>query len=175
MTPNNNQEFLTLKAEVEAHARLCGYYIIKLVDITEMREGQRDQEEIAEKVFEYFDDQTWPPIEQRPRDQSWAEYAAERNAAKDHAIEALVGGPSVGHTVDTISRPVAEQYFERFEALFDDQRHYYIRMAFGDNQYVFLHGVAIISRSRAGVLWVVEDDSRRWHIMRHSVIWTCSF
>ena len=38
------------------------------------------------------------------------------------------------------------------EALFDEPQTYYIGVGFGDRQYTLRHGVAVISRSRAGVL-----------------------
>jgi hypothetical protein len=154
----NSQEFLDLKAAIEAHPRLCGYYIIKLVDITGLRSAGKDQEEIAEETFQYFGDQKWPPIDQRPGDQTWADYAVERAVAKNHAIEMLMGGPSIGHTRETIPRTKAEAYFDRFEALFDAPRSYYFALGFGDPEYVFQHGIALISHSLAGVLCIVESD-----------------
>jgi hypothetical protein len=157
MKSYNLQEFVALKAEIEACKRLCGYYIIKLVDITDMRDASTGQEEIADEAFRYFDDQPWPPIRQRPDDETWAAYVVERDVAAEHAIEALVGGSSVGHLRDTIPWQEAIRFFERFEALFDEPKNYYIGMGFGDRRHVFLQGVAIISRSRAGVLWVVES------------------
>jgi hypothetical protein len=82
----------------------------------------------------------------------------EADVAREHAVEALVGGPSVGHLRPTIPRSQAERFVQRFEELFDGPKSYYIGMGLGNRQHVFLHGVAIISRSRAGVLWVVESD-----------------
>jgi hypothetical protein len=158
MKPYNSKEFLALKAEIEAHKRLCGYYLIKFIDITDLRQAGKDQEEIAEEVFQYFDDQKWPPREQRPQDQAWADSVREPEVARKHALEALVGGGPVGHSRVTISQAQARRFLQRFEALFDEPKSYYIGMGFGNSQYVFLHGVAIISRSRAGLLWVVESD-----------------
>lgn len=158
MTPDTGNEFLNLKTAIESHKRLCGYYIIKLVDITDMRAARASDEEIGEQVFQYFDDHPWPPPEQRPSDQTWADYESEMAAARQHTLEALVGGPSIGHTKPTMTQGRAECYFERFEQLFEEPRKYYTGMAFGDARHVFSSGVAIISHKRAGVLWIVEDD-----------------
>lgn len=154
MTP----EFLKLKEEIESHPRLCGYYLIKLVSIAELRARSLSDEEIAELVFRDFDDQEWPPDDQRPTDQSWADYIRDRNAAFEHTVEALVGGGPIGHTHVTIERPLAEVYFSRFEALFDEPRSYYTGMGFGDPEQVLVYGVSIISRTRAGLLWIAESD-----------------
>ncbi|MBZ0188881.1 MAG: hypothetical protein K8F91_21740 [Candidatus Obscuribacterales bacterium] len=150
-------EFLALKGEIESNKRLHGYYIIKIAEITALRECS-DSETIAEQVFRYFDDQEWPPVEQRPQDQTWSDYAVDRPIAREHTICALVGGNEVGHTKDTIARKKAEEFVDRFESLFDQPRIYYIGMGFGDRKYVFQSGMSIISNDLAGILWVVESD-----------------
>jgi len=48
--------------------------------------------------------------------------------------------------------------FDRFDLLLEEPKSYYIGMGFGNPEYVFSEGVAIISPTRAGLLWVVEDD-----------------
>jgi hypothetical protein len=158
MTPYIGKEFLDLKTAVESHKRLCGYYIIKLVDIMDLRAAGADDEEIAEQVFQYFDDHLWPALDQRPSDQAWADYEREMPVAKQHTLEALVGASSIGHTKPTMTRRKAERYFEQFEQMFEEPRKYFTGMGFGDPRYVFQYGVAIISHKRAGVLWIVESD-----------------
>ncbi len=150
-------EFLALKAEIESNKRLHGYYIIKLAEITALR-ACGDSETIAEQVFRCFDEQEWSPVEKRPKDQAWNDYAVDRSIAREHTICALVGGSEVGHTKETISRKKAEEFVDRFESLFGQPRIYYTGMGFGDREYVFQKGLSIISNNLAGILWVVESD-----------------
>jgi hypothetical protein len=158
MTPCESEDFLQLRAEIEAHEISPGYYIIKLAEIGAERNMGRTEEEIAEQVFQWFDDQEWPPAENRPTDQTWGDYAVERAPARDHILEALVGGPPFGHTEETMSMTQAASYFDRFDSLFEDPKTYYINLGFGDPEHVFLHGVAVISATRAGYLGVVQSD-----------------
>ena len=139
-----------LKTEIESHARLAGYYIIKFVDISELRHSSPTDEELLDTLFQNFDDQRWPAPEDRPRDQSWSDYVTDRATAMQHAIETLEGGSRIGHLRATIDRSLAQYYFERFEALFDAPMTY--------SQYAFNNGIAIVAEARAGILWVVEND-----------------
>ena len=44
--------FLTLKRELESYPRLAGYYLIKMIDITDLRGSNRSAEQIAEAAFQ---------------------------------------------------------------------------------------------------------------------------
>jgi hypothetical protein len=159
MTPLELHPFVVLRRDIESHPRLSGYYIVKLVSISDLRAQHRTDEEIAEEVFRQFDDQTWPPVEQRPIDQVWADYATDRTTARNRTIEHLMGGPPFGHLNVTISESRAAEYFERFDAMFSEPKAYYVDLGFGDlKNHVFSGGVAIISSDMAGCLWVVEND-----------------
>lgn len=150
--------FIALRENIESHPRLFGYYIIKLIDITELRKAGASEEEIAEEVFQQFDDKDWPPIEQRPQDESWADYLTDGTAARLHVIETLMGGPSIGHLEVTISEQQSTDYFDQFDRLFAEPKQYYMGMGFGDPAQVFSGGIAIIGPFHAGCLWVIEND-----------------
>ncbi len=158
MTPLEPDSFVALRGAIEAHPRLGGYYILKFVGIADLRAQRKTEEEIAEIVFQYFDDQKWPPLEQRPKDQTWTDYLADQTTARIKAIEVLVGGRPIGHLNVTIPEPQAAEYVDRFDAMFPHPKTYYVGMGFGDQKYVFSGGIAIISCDVAGCLWVVEDD-----------------
>ena len=152
------EKFLRLKAEIESHRRLSGYYLIKWVELSRFCAHEIDRAQLLDDLFQFFDDQKWPPIEHRPKDQSWADYATDMPTARRMAVDALAGGTEVGHLRDTISRNDANDYFDRFDALFPAPKRYYIEMGLVDPKYVFMHGVAIVSNDSAGLLWVVESD-----------------
>jgi hypothetical protein len=154
----NSQEFRQLKAEIESYSRLCGYYLIDLVALPEVLGNEVEHDSFLDKVFQHFDDQEWPPPNERPTDQMWADYTQDRDSATNHVIEALVGGSSIGHTSVTIPPKKALELWCRFESLFSPSRRYYIGMGLGNSQYVFLYGAAIVDEHQAGLLWIVEND-----------------
>lgn len=158
MTPITSNSFEMLKAEIEAYPRLCGYYLIKMVKITDLRLASSNEEAMIETIFQYLDDQKWPPKEQRMKDQKWTEYIVDRETALRHTVEGLVAGPQKGHLRPTIEANIAKLFFDRFDAMFDEPKSYYIGMGLGNPAYVFFDGVVIISKAHAGLLWVVEAD-----------------
>ena len=107
MNPITSKSFEALKSEIEAHPRLCGYYLIKMAAIRDLRLSNSNEEDTIDTIFQYFDDQKWPPKEQRPKDQEWADYLVNREIALQHAVEALVGGPQKGHLRPTIEADIA--------------------------------------------------------------------
>jgi hypothetical protein len=154
----NNPAFVKLKNEIESYTRLCGYYIVDLVEIPGLPDDDVDREIFLDELFQYFDDHEWAPPKDRPTDQTWDDYECDRDAATDQVVEALVGGPSIGHTQNTISPAVATGLWHRFEALVSEPRHYYVGMGFGNQERVFLYGAAIVGADVAGLVWVAEDD-----------------
>lgn len=157
-TTRNSPEFAKLKAEIEQCPRLSGYYLIDLVDIPGFPEDEVEREALLDELIPYFDDQEWPPPSDRPADQTWRDYETSREVATAHIVEALVGGPEIGHTRVTIAPEKARQYWERFEALFSNPRHYYVGLGLGDSKYAYLHGVVVIDNSKAGALCIVDGD-----------------
>lgn len=155
---SKSPEFAELKAEVESYPRLSGYYIIDLVAIPGFPDHDADRENLLDELFQHFDDRDWPPPRDRPTDQTWDDYERDRQVAADHAVEALIGGPQIGHTAFTIGPAKALEFWNRFESLFSEPRHYYTGMGFGDPEHVFLHGAVIIDNHKAGILWIVESD-----------------
>lgn len=109
-------------------------------------------------MFEYLDDTPWPPVAARPMDQKWSDYRVEASEARAEVVNALVGGRDIGHTHDTIERRLAETLWETMESQFGSDRDYYIRLGFGRRDHVYQRGAVIIDRTRAGVLFVVEND-----------------
>jgi hypothetical protein len=158
LTTIDDPTFLALKAELQGYPRQCGYYLVDVVSIQDLRARSVPPEELLEQVFQHFDDQDWPPAEERPTDQAWADYAATQAQARAFAIDALLGGSQVGHTAATIPNDTATALWERFESLFPEPRTYYVGMGFGDPKFVFQHGAAIVAGDLAGLVWVVESD-----------------
>jgi hypothetical protein len=158
MTPCDIHQFIELRRELESQPRLCGYYIIKLADVRDLRSQGKTLEEIAEEVFQAFDDKKWPPKERRPDSQTWQDNVVNRHQAKSLVVEALVGGPAKGHVKPTVLPEKAVEYFDRFDQLFDEPKQYFVGLGLGNPEYTFSEGAGIISRNLAGVLVVVEGD-----------------
>lgn len=154
----DNKAFKCLKSEIENHPRMCGYYIINIVGISNFPLDAQERGSLLNEVFEHFDDQQWPPIYEDQSEQTWDDHEVEREKARSHLIEALIGGNSIGHTIDTIPSTLAKEFWNRFESLFADSRRYYMSMGLGDPAYVFLRGVAIVDNDKAGIISIVEGD-----------------
>ncbi len=154
----NDPEFVRLRDEIRSYRRCYGYYMIMLVDISEMRRQNWSQEDIAESVFEHFDDQEWPPRDQRPANHRWEDYTTEAEKAHREAVEALMGGNAIGHTQATIHRALAEEFVDRFESFLDFPRTHYRGLGLGDYDLALQNGIAVIGQTRAAALLVVESD-----------------
>lgn len=157
-TLNVDPEFSDLRRRINVHERADGYYLIDLVSIAALRDEGRSQEEILDWVLEYFDDQPWPPPDERLASSSWEEHAASRSRAEEEAVAALVGGMFVGHSRDTVSPDEARELWKEFESFFPEEPQYYVELGLGDRDNVYSRGVVILDRERAGILWVVESD-----------------
>lgn len=155
---NQGNSFDLLKCEIESFKRLCGHYIIDLVSISAMRSAGWDDEQILDHVLQNWDDDAWPPESQRPTNQSWADYEIDREQARSHIIEVLVGGKAIGHLNNTISAEQAALFFDRFCLHFEEPMRFFAGLGLGDPAYVFLYGIVILDAARAGILWVVEGD-----------------
>ena len=155
-----NDRFQALRASVLAHPRMHGYYIIDLVSIEHLRAIGYTEEAIIDALYDYWnDDPSKPDPTDIPQDQTWqGDYAVSFDEAKELAIEVLVGGSAVGHTVDTIPRALVEHFVTAFINLFDTERRYYARLGLGNREYVFLQGIVVTDPQKAGILWVVEGD-----------------
>ena len=149
----DDPSFLALKAELEGIPRSNGYYLIDLVSVYELRVGGSSEEEILEQVFQHFDDHEWPPVDQRPADQTWNDYSVSADLAAACVVESLAGPYG-----DSISTHRANSLWREFEALFPPPRKYFIGMGFGDPMMAFNLGAAILSYDRAGLIFVVESD-----------------
>ncbi|MGD8570565.1 MAG: hypothetical protein PVJ39_20930 [Gammaproteobacteria bacterium] len=114
-------EFLSLKSFIESHPRLCGYYLIDLVSIQNIRDLDISEDEKLDIIFEHFDDQEWPspPVN---TDHLWEDYSVSKEKARDHLVEALVGGKNIGHTNDTISPEASESIFNKFNSFFSGEK-----------------------------------------------------
>jgi hypothetical protein len=159
LTTVQDPAFLAFKAELERHRRMDGYYLIDLVSIRALREAQLPEEELLEQVFRLFDDQPWPPADQRPPEAetgTWADCAVEYEQALQLVVEALRGGPEIGHGRDTVSAEEAVRLYARFLTFLPEPRSLYAGLGFGDRAYAHLRGVVVVSTDVAGVLWVVD-------------------
>lgn len=158
LTEINNPEFARVKAEIEAHPRLCGYYIIGLVSIRDFRTDGAQQETIFEELVKRFDDDPSEPNPEFIPDHGWTDYETTFDCARAHTIESLVGGGQIGHTKKTMSESMAGELFDRFVAVCGANPRFYIGLGIGDRKYVFMYGVLIVADDRAGILWIVESD-----------------
>jgi hypothetical protein len=135
------------------------YYIIDFVSIAELREQGKPNDEIAAIAAEYFDDHEWPirkdPTIPVPKDVRFP-VVSEEEAKKD-IIEDLCGGPNYGHTNYAIQPEEAEKIWKEFMSFFGDDKVLY-GVSLGDTEYVFLRGVVVVDRDKAGVLNIVQND-----------------
>ncbi len=152
------KDFSGLKQDIESHPRMYGHYIVGLVELNRSKTATIEREEILDAVFQHFDPSTWPPPAQRPQDQSWEDYECSGESAREHTIEALMGGHFIGHSKATMDQETASGLFERFESFFESNRKYYFGLSFGDRKYTFQHGCAMADAARIGVLCLAESD-----------------
>ena len=148
-----DDRFHALKQSIESYPRLAGYYIINMISIRHLRENGYTQEAILDAVIYYFDDD---PQKSYPSYRYYEEVPY--HEAKIGIIKDLVGGNSIGHTVETMSPEVAEQYFDAFVDLFDTDRRYYVGLDIHNDEYVFWYGILVVDSDKAGILWIVESD-----------------
>ena len=158
LTEINNAEFARIKTDVEAHPRLCGYYILGLVSIRDFRINGVSQETILEQLVDRFDDDPTEPDPDFVPDHGWNDYETTLDRARNHTIESLVGGRQIGHTKETMTEPTAGDLFDRFVAACGANPRFYIGLGIGDPRYVFMYGVLVVADERAGILWIVESD-----------------
>ena len=159
MKPVDSFAFRKLRSEIESFPRCCGHYIIDLVSISQERLSGWSQEQILDMVFQYFDEEQWPPESERPSDQSWErDYVVDESVARARVIEQLIGGRTIGQVGDIMSSTKATEFWDRFCEFFTSDRKHYVAMGLGDSTYVFQEGAAIVDFDRAGILWVVESD-----------------
>jgi len=153
-----NPEFVKLKDELARFPRRCGYYLFDVVSVSPIPEDDAVRDLYLDDLFRHFDDKEWPPLSDYPTDQTWDCYECGREEAATHVVEALVGGPAIGHTRKTISPDKALGLWYRFESLFTEPRRYYMRIGFGSVEMAFQHGSVIIGGGRAGLLCIAESD-----------------
>jgi len=135
------------------------YYIIDFVTIAELREQDKSNDEIAAIAAEHFDDHEWPirkdPSIPVPQDVRFP--AVSEEAAKKDIIEDLCGGPNYGHTNCAIQPEEAEKIWKEFMSFFGDGKVVYA-VSLGDPEYVWLRGVVVVDKDKAGVLNIVQND-----------------
>lgn len=91
-------------------------------------------------------------------DHEWSDYETSLDRARANTIESLVGGPRIGHTVQTMDEATAGEFLDRFVTLFGSNPRFYIGLGIGDPEYAYLYGVLIVADELAGILWIVESD-----------------
>ena len=145
-----------LRAELARYPRRSGYYLVRSVPLPAGWES--DEETALTAAFEALDDQPWPPPEQRPTDQLWTDYEVEEDEARGRAIAALVGGPAIGHTRDTIPAREAVRLWTRFRALFGARARFFRGVGLGDREYPLMSDVLVVDDTQAGCFCVIESD-----------------
>ncbi len=158
LTELHAPEIEAWKADVEAHPRLCGYYILGLVSIRELRAAGADEETILEQVIDHYDDDPSEPDPDFVPDHGWVDNETTRARAREHVVESLVGGGQIGHLEQTMSAARAGELFDRLVALCGPSPRFYAGLGIGNPEYVYLYGVLVVTAEIAGILWVVEDD-----------------
>ena len=158
LTELKNPEVAAIKTDIEAHPRFCGYYIIGLVSIHDLRAEGVSQETILEKLIDHFDDDPTEPDPDFVPDHEWTDYESTLERARAHTIESLVGGRQIGHVDNTMSESTAGELFDRFVTMCGANPKYYIGLGIGDRKYVFMYGMLVVADDLAGILWIVEDD-----------------
>lgn len=158
LTEIKSIDFTALKADIEAHPRLCGYYIIHLVSIRDLRADNTPQEKILEILVEHFDDDPNDPDPEFVPDHEWSDYETTLDRARVHTVESLIGGPRIGHTVQAMDDSTAGECFDRFVEICGPNPRFYIGLGIGDRKYVFQYGLLAVADDRAGILWIVESD-----------------
>lgn len=149
------ETFELIKGELAKHPRLCGYYIVKFVELP--ADWRKREEATLTTAFQALDDHAWKPPGLCPAD-PWADYEVEESLAREHAIMALVGGRDVGHSIDTIHPLEAASIWARFRGLFLADAHFFCGVGLGNSEYVFQNGVIVVDDFKAGCLCVVESD-----------------
>ena len=79
-------------------------------------------------------------------------------AARTRLLEALIGGPEIGHKAPSMTPAEAAEAWELFQTAVPGPKRYYSGMGLGDPAYVFQPGVVALGHGRAGFLGIVEDD-----------------
>jgi hypothetical protein len=141
----------------EAHPRMAGHYVLRLVDISALR-PLLSEDRMLDAIFEQFDGRTWPAYEQRVAIGPWRAHATSADDARAEVVGALVGGVEIGHSRDTMSAAAAGEVWTAFSSLFATERTYFVRLGLGDPRYAYQRGAAIVDATRAGYVGVVEDD-----------------
>ena len=158
--PVADPAFDSLRALTDRRPRLCGYYLLGLVAVPPPPEDAAERDEFLSDLFEQFDDQPWPPRDDPcwVNDQTWDDYECSVVAARTHLLEALIGGPEIGHTVLSMTPAEAAEAWDLFQAAVPGAKCYYTGMGLGDPLYVYRPGVVAVGRGRAGFFGIVEGD-----------------
>jgi hypothetical protein len=156
MTNRIEHALREIRNDLAIHPRVHGYYLVKMV---ELEAGwQSDEEAALTGAFECLDDREWPVPELRPADQRWTDYEVAERVAEERAIDALVGGASIGHTRETIARTQATEIWRRFRGLFSPTARFFVGVGLGNSSFVSSDGAIVVDEARAGCLCIIESD-----------------
>lgn len=153
-----NPAFEGIIERAETYPRICGYYILGLVDISGCRLTGMSDSDITNLVVDYFhDDPRW--IESGSTlEGDWDGYERSEEIAINHLLSVLVGGGPIGHSRDDMPREIALEIVDLLKSIFNGSNRYLIDLDIGDRSYVFNHGVLVLSEKMAGLVYVVESD-----------------
>jgi len=147
-----------IKAIAAVHPRQSGYYLIDMVAIHQELAAGTALLDVLDDALEHMDDQIWAPKSERPQDQSWQDYMTTSDNARLIAIDALMGGPSIGQTRYAMTTARAGNIWAKFTSLFSGDVQWLTGVGLGDAAYVFQNGVAAFDSKHMGILCVVEND-----------------
>ena len=147
-----------LKRDLEKYPRQSGYYLVDVVDVSDERNARYTDAEILDAALEELDDSSWAPPSERPQDQSWLDYLATPERAREELVAALVGGPEVGHSITTMRARVAEQFLDSYLSLFARDARFLRGMGLGRREFTFQNGIAVFDSTRVGAFCVIESD-----------------
>jgi hypothetical protein len=133
------------------------YYIIKFVSIADLRSQNKTNDEIANIVAEYSDDQEWPSTDSVAQGFSVPPSPISEEEVSKIVTRDLAGGSHYGHIDYAIQPEEAENIWQEFKSLFTGDKTFY-SVALGDPAYTFYGGALIVGKDTAGVLNIVQDD-----------------
>ncbi|GAA0510694.1 hypothetical protein [Deinococcus depolymerans] len=155
-----------LQERLTAFPRMHGKYMLDLTSIAEWRRADMGEEEMLDRLFNLWGEhetlsvylEKMPPIASQGQVAAgWVECAVNPSDAREFLRQSLIGGGSVGHTVETVPAHIAEEMVTDFFGLFE-QPTAYSGLGWSDPKYVFENGVVILDEKMAGMFLVIESD-----------------
>ena len=155
-----------IQERLAAFPRMHGKYRLDLTSVAAWRRAGLSEEEILDRLFNLWgehealsaDLEKFPPAASQEHVASgWVECTTNPSDTREFLHQSLIGGGSVGHTVETVPAHIAKEIVADFFGLFE-QPTAYSGLGWSDPGYVFENGVVILDGKMAGIFLVVEND-----------------